>query len=57
MYVFFIRDVLLIEVIHVYLLLAVGGSEELEEVALELVAVFGNVLARVFADQQHLPHM
>lgn len=52
---FLVRDVLLIEVVYVDLFLAVGGSQELEEVALELVAEVVDVLAWVFADDKHLP--
>lgn len=52
---FLVRDVLLIEVVHVDLFLAVGGAQQLEEVALELVAEVVDVLAGVFADDEHLP--
>ena len=53
-HVLFIGDVLLVEVVHVDLLLAVGGAQELQEVALELVGEVVDVFAGVFADEQHL---
>lgn len=52
--VFFTGDVLLVKVVHVDLLLAVGGAQQLEEIALEAAAVVGDVLAGVFPDEQHL---
>lgn len=54
MNMFFTGDVLLVEMVHMDLLLAVGSAQQLQEIALELVAVVGDVLAGVFADEQHL---
>ena len=54
---FLVRDILLVEVVDVDFLLAVGGAQELQEVALELVGEVVDVLARVFADEQHLADM
>ena len=51
---FFVRDILLVEVVDVDFLLAVRGAEELEEVALELVGEVVDVFAGVFADEEHL---
>ncbi len=47
-------DILLVEMIHVDFLLAVGGTQELEEVSLELVGEVVDVFAGVFADEEHL---
>lgn len=52
-----VTDILLVEMVDVDLLLAVRGPQQLEEVALEVVREAGDVLARVFADEQHLPHV
>ena len=57
MHMFLVGNILLVEVVNVDLLLAVGGSEELEEVALKLAGVVGNVFASVFADEEHLPYV
>lgn len=54
MYMFLVGNVLLVEMVHVDLLLAVGGPQQLQEVALELVAEVVDVLAGVLADEQHL---
>lgn len=54
MHVLLVGDVLLVEMVHVDFLLAVGGAQELEEVALELVGEVVDVFARVFADEEHL---
>jgi hypothetical protein len=42
--VFFVRDIFLIEVVEMDFLFAVGGAQELQEVALELVAVVADIL-------------
>jgi hypothetical protein len=47
---FLIADVLLIHVIEFDLLFTVRGSEELQEIPLELHAVVVNVLLGIFAD-------
>ena len=57
MHMLLIPNILLIKIIHVHFLLAVGGFEELQEVALELVAVLVDVLFRVLADLQHAAHV
>ena len=57
MHMLLVRNILLVEVVDVDLLLAVGGAQQLQEVALEVVREAGDVLARVFAHQQHLPHV
>jgi hypothetical protein len=49
-----IRNVLLVEVVELNLLLAVGGSQKLEEVALELAAVVADKLLGVLAHDEHL---
>lgn len=53
----FVRDHLLVEMVDVDLLLAVRGLEQVDEVALELVAEVADRLLRVLADQEHLPHV
>lgn len=57
MYVFLVCNILLVEMIHIDLLLAVGGAKELEEIALKLATVVLDVLFGIFADEEHLPHM
>ena len=54
---FLVGDIFLIEVINIDFLLAMGCSEELQKVALELVAVVGDVFPGVFADEEHLTHV
>ena len=55
MHVLLVTDILLIEMVDVDFLLAVGGAQQLKEVALEVVAEGRDVFARVFAYEQHLP--
>lgn len=55
--VLLVCNILLVEVVQVHLLLAVGGAQELQEVALELVAVVVDVFLGVLADEEHLPDM
>lgn len=55
MHMFLVGDILLVKVVDVDFLLAVRSSEELEEVALELAGVIGNVFSGVFTDEEHLP--
>ena len=57
MHMLFVADILLIEVVDVDLLLAVRGAQQLQEVPLEIVREARDVLAWVFADQQHLPYV
>ena len=54
MHMFLVCYILLIEMVDVNFLLAMGGPEELEEVALELAGVVGDVFSGVFADEEHL---
>ena len=54
---FLVGDIFLIEVINIDFLLAMGCSEELQKVPLELVAVVGDVFPGVFADEEHLTHV
>lgn len=54
MHMFLVRDILLVEMIHVDLFLPVRGSQELQEIALELVAEVVDVFAGIFADEEHL---
>lgn len=49
----FIRNILLVEVVHLHLFLAMGGAEQKKEVFLELVRVVVNVFLGVFADEEH----
>lgn len=51
MNMFLIRNVFLVEVVDVYLLLSVSSPKEEKKIALELIAVVGDMLARVLADQ------
>ncbi len=51
---FFAGDVFLVEVVHMDLFLAVSGAQQLQKIALELITVVSDVLAGVFADEQHL---
>ena len=51
---FLIRDILLIEMVHVDFLLAVGRAQQLQEVALELVGEVVDVFTGVFANEEHL---
>lgn len=55
--VFLVGNVFLVEVVDVDLLVAVARLEEVDKVALELVAVFVDVLLGVFADDEHLAHV
>ena len=57
MHMFLIGNILLVEMVHVDLLLAVGRAQQLQEIALELAAEVVDVFARVLADEQHLPHV
>lgn len=57
MYVLFIGDVFLVEVVDIDGLLTVAGAELLEEVGQELIGILLDVFARVLADKQHLAHM
>lgn len=52
--VLLVRNVFLVEPIHVDLLLAVAGPQEQEEVALELFAVIVDELLGVLANDEHL---
>lgn len=52
-----IRNIFLVEVVELDLLLAVRCAEELQEVALELVAVIIDVFFGVFADEEHLSNV
>lgn len=51
---FLVRDIFLVEMVHMDLFLAVSGSQQLQEIALELVAEIVDIFARVFADEEHL---
>ena len=51
---FLIRNVLLIEMVDVDFLLAMGGTQQLQEIALELVGEVIDVFSWVFTDEQHL---
>jgi hypothetical protein len=57
MYMLFIRDILLVEVINVDFLLSMRRSQKLQEVALELARVIRDVFLGVFTNQQHLADM
>nr|POE90355.1 hypothetical protein CFP56_71080 [Quercus suber] len=48
-----VPDVLLVEIVHVHLLLAVRCLEQLEEIAFELVAVVVDEFLWVLANQEH----
>jgi hypothetical protein len=51
---FLVRDIFLVEMIHVYPLFSVGCAEELEEIALKLVAVVLDKFLGIFAHEEHL---
>lgn len=53
MHMLFVRNILLVEVIHLHLFLAMGGPEQKKEVFLELVGVVVDVFLWVFADEEH----
>jgi 5-carboxymethyl-2-hydroxymuconate isomerase len=54
---FFIGDIFLVEMIDMHLLFAMRSPEQLQKISLELIAVVGDMFARVLSNQQHLPHM
>jgi hypothetical protein len=57
MYVFFVADIFVVELVRRDPLLVVGGAEERDEIALEVVAELVDELARVFTDDLHLAHV
>ena len=57
MHMLLVADVLLVEIVHVHLLLAVRSFEQHQEIPLELVAVLVDVFLGVFADLQHPAHV
>jgi len=57
MYMLLIPNILLVEMIKVNFLLAMRGAQQLEEIALELVAVVVDVFFGIFAHEQHLPNV
>ena len=57
MHVLLVADVLLVEIVHVHLLLAVRSFEELQKVAFELVGVFVDVFFGILADLEHPAHV
>ncbi len=57
MYMLLVRDVLLVEMVDVDLLFPVRRPQQLQKIALELTAEVIDVLAGIFADEEHLPDM
>ena len=57
MHMLFVRNIFLVEMVHLHLFLTMRRAQKQEEVFLELVAVVVDVLLRIFAHEKHTPNM